>query len=66
MSPTMIKITTMLILFGALHLGLVGAFGVDLITNIFGTGILPKVVHVLIGVSVVMHVVTGTHKKLVS
>ena len=65
MSPTITKITTILILVGAMHLGLVGAFGVDLITQIFGAGLLPKVLYVLIGVSAFMHIVTGTHKKLV-
>lgn len=65
MSPTITKITTMLILFGALHLGLVGAFGVDLVTTIFGTGVLHKVVYVLIGVSAFMHILLGNTKLTV-
>lgn len=63
MSPTITKITTMLILFGAVHLGLVGAFDIDIITKLLGVGLLPKVLYVLIGVSAFMHIITG-HTKL--
>lgn len=65
MNDTVTKITTILILIGALHLGLVGAFGIDVITKLFGTGILPKVIYVLVGVSALMHLVLGLPKKLV-
>lgn len=64
MSTTIYKLTTFLILLGAINLGLVGAFGVDIVAKLFGDTILTKLVYVFIGVSALMHIVVPGPKHL--
>ncbi len=64
MDKTLTKITTLLIIIGALHLGLLGVLGINLLGTIFGTGIIMKTVYVLVGVSAVLHVYTDFFKKV--
>lgn len=64
MDKTLTKITTLLIVVGALHLGLLGVLGLDLIGTIFGTGIIMKTVYVLVGVSALLHIYTDFFKKV--
>ena len=63
MDKTLTKLTTLFIIIGALHLGLVGVLGLDLLGTIFGTGIIMKTVYVLVGVSAVLHIYTDFLKK---
>jgi uncharacterized membrane protein YuzA (DUF378 family) len=65
MDKTIIKLSMLLVLIGALHIGLVGAFGFDLIGTILGTGSVAKLVYILVGVSAVYHLFTDFTKKLV-
>lgn len=64
MDKTLTKITTLLIVIGALHLGFIGVLGIDLIGTIFGTGVIMKTVYVLVGMSAVLHVYTDFFKKV--
>ncbi len=64
MDKTLTKVTTLLILIGALHLGLLGVLSIDLIGTIFGTGVIMKTVYVLVGVSAVLHIYTHYFKKV--
>ena len=64
MDKTLTKVTTLLILIGALHLGLLGVLGIDLIGTIFGTGVIMKTVYVLVGVSALLHIYTDFFKKV--
>ena len=64
MDKTLTKLTTLFIILGALHLGLVGVLGIDLLGTIFGTGIIMKTVYVLVGVSAVLHIYTDFFKKV--
>ena len=64
MDKTLTKITTLFILIGALHLGLVGVLNIDLLGTIFGTGVIMKTVYVLVGMSAILHVYTTFFKKV--
>ncbi len=64
MDKTLTKLTTLLIIIGALHLGLVGVLGIDLLGTIFGTGVIMKTVYVLVGMSAILHVYTTFFKKV--
>ena len=63
MDKTLTKVTMLFIVFGALHLGLLGVLGIDLIGTIFGTGVIMKTVYILVGVSAVLHIYTDFLKK---
>lgn len=47
------KVTNWLVVIGALNWGLIGAFGFNLITSIFGEGTLTSVVYRLVGLSAI-------------
>ncbi|PIR31692.1 MAG: DUF378 domain-containing protein [Alphaproteobacteria bacterium CG11_big_fil_rev_8_21_14_0_20_44_7] len=64
MTTTMYKFTTILIMIGAINLGLVGAFDLDIVSKLLVSPLLTKIVYVLIGVSAILHLVTDG-KKLV-
>lgn len=64
MDKTLTKITTLLMVIGALHLGLLGVLGIDLIGAVFGTGVFMKTVYVLVGVSALLHIYTDYFKKV--
>jgi uncharacterized membrane protein YuzA (DUF378 family) len=64
MSTTIYKITTFLILLGALNFGLIGAFGIDVVAKLLGDSVLTKLVYVFIGVSALMHIVVSGPKHL--
>lgn len=64
MDKTLTKVTTLLMVIGALHLGLLGVLSIDLIGTIFGTGIITKTVYVLVGVSALLHIYTDFFKKV--
>ncbi len=65
MDKTILKIMTILLLVAGLHVGLYGAFGLDLLGTIFGTGTLAKVVYIFVGISAVYHLFHDVTKKLV-
>lgn len=54
-----------LVLIGALNWGLVGLFEFNIVTAIFGTGTLTKVVYILVGLSAIYTFVSmkKKHKK---
>lgn len=64
MDKTLTKVTTLLMVIGALHLGLLGVLSIDLIGTIFGTGVIMKTVYVLVGVSALLHIYTDYFKKV--
>lgn len=64
MDKTLTKVTTLLMVIGALHLGLLGVLSIDLIGAIFGTGVIMKTVYVLVGVSALLHIYTDYFKKV--
>ena len=66
MNPTIHKLTTFLILFGALNWGMVGVFGVDLVVILFGTTVLTKLMYVFIGLSALIHIITDLPKTIKS
>ncbi len=66
MDKTLTKVTTLFIVIGALHLGLMGVLGIDLIGTIFGTGVLVKTVYMLVGVSALLHIYTDFFKHIFS
>jgi uncharacterized membrane protein YuzA (DUF378 family) len=64
MSTTIYKLTTFLILFAAINFGLIGAFGIDIVTKLLGDTVLTKLVYVLMGVSALLHIVVPHPKAL--
>lgn len=49
---------------GALNWGLLGAFGIDIVTMILGAGtIASKITYIVIGVAAVLTIVDGVRKK---
>jgi uncharacterized membrane protein YuzA (DUF378 family) len=54
-------ITFILLVIGGLNWLLVGAFDFNLVTTIFGAGVVAKVVYVLVGLSALVEIFT--HKK---
>jgi uncharacterized membrane protein YuzA (DUF378 family) len=54
-------ITFILLVIGGLNWLLVGAFDFNLVTTIFGAGVVSKVVYVLVGLSALVEIFT--HKK---
>ena len=62
MDKTLTKMTTLLIIIGALQLGLVGVLGIDMLGTVFGTGVIMKIVYVLVGVSAILHIYTDFFK----
>ena len=53
-------ITLVLVLIGALNWGLIGIFGFDLVSSIFGDmSLLSRIVYALVGISAVMLLVTN-------
>ena len=63
MDKTLTKVTMLFIVFGALHLGLLGVLGINLIGTIFGSGVIMKTVYILVGVSALLHIYTDFFKK---
>lgn len=51
MNKMVAKIAKVLLVVGGLNWGLVGALDFNLVTTLFGTGVLTTVVYVLVGVS---------------
>ena len=45
------KVTFTLVIVGALNWGLIGLFGFNLVSTIFGTGVVERVVYSIVGVS---------------
>lgn len=64
MTTTIYKLTTFLILLAAINFGLIGAFGIDVVTKLLGDTVLTKLVYVFMGVSAVLHIVTPHPKAL--
>ena len=64
MDKTIIKLLSVLVLIGALHTGLIGSMGFDLLGTIFGTGTVAKLVYTLVGIGAVYHLFTDFTKKL--
>jgi uncharacterized membrane protein YuzA (DUF378 family) len=53
-------ISSLLLVIGGIHLGLVGILDVDVINMVFGGfGTLPKIVYGLIGLSAINHIIQG-------
>jgi uncharacterized membrane protein YuzA (DUF378 family) len=50
-------IAYVLVVFGALNWGLVGAFGIDVVSRLLGSSLAAKIVYILIGVSGIIMIV---------
>lgn len=56
------KIAFILVIIGALNWGLVGAVNFNLVSMIFGEGMLANIIYILVGLSALV-LMFGSHKK---